>query len=571
MPAFGESNFLQALGWAVLNSLWQMALLWIVYQLITGIFRSTSSAKKSVLASALLMTGFGWFVFTFVSIIYSEEAIATATIASIEGNEQLNEWLRRTLPVASVIYLILLILPLLHYIRNYRYVQVIRNHGLSKADVEWRMFVRRVAEQLGIKKPVHVWVSEFVTSPVTIGYLKPVILIPMAAINHLSTKQMEAVLLHELSHIRRYDYFINLILKFIQSILYFNPFVKAFVQIVEREREKSCDEMVIQFQYDPHGYASALLELEKNNHLPKLLAVAAAGKKHDLLHRIEYIMGVKKKSAISFNKVAAVFAGLLFIIGFNGMLIFSKPSANKQAPALADLSSPFYFFVNDNDRKAADIVNPLPELNREIIANHAAEEEKAATKERIAASKQQTAPAEHITVAAPTEPSLMYVTAFKPVVPVLGAKEVAQIEEALNVSKKVMKEGQWKIVEQKLAEVFTQTEKEVLKAELSNQISKLDMSKMEANLKLAYDNIDWPKVNAELNRVMSGFTLDSIQKAYNSALVEYNLIQKQLAENNMNSIPDTDITIETIEKQKQELQRSLNKLKSVRTKRTIHL
>jgi bla regulator protein BlaR1 len=218
MPAFGESNFLQALGWAVLNSLWQMALLWIVYQLITGIFRSTSSAKKSVLASALLMTGFGWFVFTFVSIIYSEEAIATATIASIEGNEQLNEWLRRTLPVASVIYLILLILPLLHYIRNYRYVQVIRNHGLSKADVEWRMFVRRVAEQLGIKKPVHVWVSEFVTSPVTIGYLKPVILIPMAAINHLSTRQMEAVLLHELSHIRRYDYFINLILKFIQSL-----------------------------------------------------------------------------------------------------------------------------------------------------------------------------------------------------------------------------------------------------------------------------------------------------------------------------------------------------------------
>jgi hypothetical protein len=78
-------------------------------------------------------------------------------------------------------------------------------------------------------------------------------------------------------------------------------------------------------------------------------------------------------------------------------------------------------------------------------------------------------------------------------------------------------------------------------------------------------------VNAELNRAMSNFTLDSIQKAYTSALVEFNLIQKELAENNMNSIPDTDISIQTIEKQKQELQRSLNKLKSVRTKKTIHL
>ena len=176
--------------------------------------------------------------------------------------------------------------------------------------------------------------------------------------------------------------------------------------------------------------------------------------------------------------------------------------------------------MNDNDKKAADIVNPMPELNREIIANHAAEEEKAENNERIAASKQQTAAAEHIPAVAPKEPSLMYVTAFKPVIPVLNAMEVAQIPEALNASKTVMKEGQWRIVEQKLAEVFTQTEKEELKAELSKQINKLDLSKLENNLKLAYDNIDWPKVNAELNRAMSSFTLDSIQKAYNSALVE---------------------------------------------------
>ena len=139
--------------------------------------------------------------------------------------------------------------------------------------------MRNVATRMGIKKPVHIWLSGIVTSPVTIGYIKPVILLPIAAINQLSTQQLEAVLLHELAHIRRYDYFVNLVIRFIQTILYFNPFVKALVKTVEIEREKSCDEMVIQFQYDPHGYASALLMLEKTNYAPRPLLLPPQARK----------------------------------------------------------------------------------------------------------------------------------------------------------------------------------------------------------------------------------------------------------------------------------------------------
>src|SRR4029077_2528611 len=119
--------------------------------------------------------------------------------------------------------------------------QVIRSYGLSRADVQLRMFVQKIAVRMDIRKPVYVWMSEMVSSPVTIGYLKPMVLVPMAAVNHLTTQQIEAVLLHELSHIKRYDYFINLLTRLIQTVLYFNPFVKAFVRIFEREREKSCD------------------------------------------------------------------------------------------------------------------------------------------------------------------------------------------------------------------------------------------------------------------------------------------------------------------------------------------
>jgi bla regulator protein blaR1 len=74
MGAINQSNFLQALGWAVLNSLWQMALLWVVYQLITTVFKTARSSQKSLLASLLAIAGFTWFLLTLVSILYKNES-----------------------------------------------------------------------------------------------------------------------------------------------------------------------------------------------------------------------------------------------------------------------------------------------------------------------------------------------------------------------------------------------------------------------------------------------------------------------------------------------------------------
>ena len=570
----GQSNFLQALGWAVLNSLWQIALLWIVYQFITGVLKIKNPASKSTLASLLLFTGFGWFIYTFFSIFISETAdaaIVSSGFINMEGNQQLNNWLDQTLPVASLLYLILLTLPLLHFIRNYRYVQVIRQYGLSKADVEWRMFVKKVAAQMGIKKPVHIWVSELVTSPVTIGYIKPVILVPLAAVNHLSTQQLEAVLLHELAHIRRYDYFINLILKFIQSILYFNPFVKAFVEIVEREREKSCDEMVIQFQYDPHGYASALLVMEKTNHMPKPLAVAAAGKKNDLLHRIEWIMGVQKKPVVSFNKLAGLLAGLLCIITLNALVILSKPTAaSNSISSFSPVGSPFYFFAGDDEKATAEpmIMAGTPtnviETNAKPIHNEVAAATSTKTKLKELNPEEQ--------IQALINPFAMAVANFEhPEIPELKRYQEDQVKKAIDASKKVLQEGQWKTVEKNIAEVFTQQQKEVLKAEYMKEMSKLDLNKWEEKLRTAYDKVDWETVNIQLANAVNNIRMDSLQYVYSKALDNLCVVQDQLKENKLSSIPDTDITLQRVEQKKNEVEKELNRLRAVKAKKIIRL
>ena len=577
MFAIGQSNFLQALGWAVLNSLWQMALLWVVYQLVTALFRTAKSSQKSSLATTLLFTGFAWFVFTFFAILadVSSAHSGYSSFIIINSNEEVNNWLYTTLPIASVVYLVLLILPLLNFIRNYRYVQVIRRYGLTKADVQWRMFVQKMAAQMGINKPVHVWMSEFVTSPVTIGYLKPIILLPVAAINHLSAEQTEAVLLHELSHIRRFDFLINIITKIIQTILYFNPFVKAFANIIEEEREKNCDEMVLQFQYEPHGYASALLALEKATQVSPSLAVAASGgKKNTLLARIESIMGIRKKPVFSFNKLAGVVAALFCFISLNALLLLSKPGDSAVSPGLlTDLSGPFHLFTptaeiketepaieTDDTRENTASIENFPQVSRQAIRETVKEITHKTIKSELPVAPE-----------ALNNMPFINVNFAEDVIPQLDEKEEEQVKEALTASKKVITEDQWKLVEKSIADAMTSQEKEQLKKEYKKAMNKLDWEKMEEKLKVAYENIDWNQINTQLNTALVQIRIDSLQQVYTSAIAELSSLEKELKETKQCGIPDSDITLKTLSKQRREAQKAINTLKAVRTRKIVHL
>ena len=560
----GQTNFLQALGWAVLNSLWQMAFLWVIYQLATG-FIKKRAAQKSLLAVIFLLTGFSWFLYTFFSILSSHSSdmiIISSGLVSAGGNEKLNNWLHNTLPVASLIYLSLLALPVLHFIKNYRYVQLIRHYGLSKINVQWRIFVQKLSAQMGINKPVHIWMSELVSSPVTIGYLKPLILIPLAAINHLTPQQLEAVILHELSHIRRYDYLINLVINFIQTILYFNPFVKAFVKTVEREREKSCDEMVIQFQYDPHDYATALLILERSNHLYKPLAIAAAGKKNDLLHRVELILGVHKKPVVSFNKLAGLFAGFLCIIAINALLILSKPVNGNHSMAFSGIHSPFYFVPFDNSAGTDAVTN---EKKSSAVQNH--------LRQNVSKNKPVTHPSTPAENAVPGVADPFFVNVnYEPVeAQTLKNYQEEQVKQVIETSKKILENAQWKSVEKNIADVLTQKVKDQLHTEYQKELDKFDWKKWEDKLRLAYNNVDWEKINDQLGKAVDRIRLDSLQIVYNNAAAGLALVQQQLSENNLNGIPDTDITLKEVEQKKLEILKTLNNLKALRTKKIIHL
>lgn len=575
IPITIGTNFLQALGWAVINSLWQIAFLWVIFQVLLS-FGINKPSAKSRLATILLSTGFAWFLYTLIFHWLIDPLAIKRSLLAIgsfeKGNATLNEQLQTILPYASIGYLLLLIVPSAQFIRNYRFVQVIRKTGLSKCHVELRIFVQRFGERMGIRKPVHVYISDLISSPVTIGFLKPIILMPIAAITNLSGKQVEAILLHELAHIRRYDYFINLLINFIRTILYFNPFAKLFAKTIEREREKSCDEMVIQFEYDPHGYASALLVLEKNNVMRHTIAVAASGHRNDLLHRIEKILGIEKRKTPDFRKLGGLLAGLICIVAMNALFFFGSPVIENHSFAMSAFSNPFYQLVSDGQESPA-VDKPIENKQKEIqVQAQVAKNFVYKKKKPETVVEMSVAPGTRFVYSTPET-----INDFAPVdlkmhlEQKLKKSQVAQVEKAVEATKKVLEDGQWKQVEKNIADALTEAEKANVKEKYLDDVKKINWPKLEEKLKLSYGQINWNKVDAQLGAAITNITLDSLTTAYTLALTDLDKVQGWMTENKVESIPDTDVKLNEVEVKKEQVEKQLKTIKAIKAKKIIHL
>lgn len=338
-----NSPFLQALGYAIINSLWQFALLWLIYVLVSTVLK-LSSHQKYVAGLFLQVGGFIWFVATFnfnydqelqfevislplqisPSLYSSAQNAVTAPgklLAGIMQSEKLRFYL-------SVTYLFLLTFSCLRWIKGYHITQSMRMKGLYKTEVNWILFVKKLAAQLGIKQEVKIYMSALTKTPLTIGFFKPIILIPLASLNQLSTDQMEAVILHELAHIKRYDYLFNLFLASIETVLFFNPFTILISRHIKRERENCCDDWVLLYNYNAASYAAALLQIATSQSAGYSLALKAADNKQVLLNRIKRM--IEKREMVFFNyKYQAVALFVMVSVLSSLALLSSRTEINK--------------------------------------------------------------------------------------------------------------------------------------------------------------------------------------------------------------------------------------------------
>lgn len=311
MMQIPQSSFLQALACAIINSLWQFALLWLVFFLVNLCCKLSSKQKYSA-ALLLQLTGFVWFAGTFMfyyqqwNYIFNTTDYANAYSSqfSVAQPSAQSVWLgfigeaAHYLPYLSIAYLLLLAFLSVKWVQTYLHTKQLKQKGLTKIHVDWRLFVQKISNQLGIQKTVSIYLSDIVKAPLTIGFLKPVILIPLASINHLTTDQMEAVILHELAHIKRFDYLVNLLLTIVEVVMFFNPFMQLLSRQIKRERENSCDDWVLQYEYNAATYAKALLKIAllQTQPQPSFAMNASAKNNHVLLTRVKRMIEKKEKT-----------------------------------------------------------------------------------------------------------------------------------------------------------------------------------------------------------------------------------------------------------------------------------
>ncbi len=138
-----------------------------------------------------------------------------------------------------------------------------------------QLVLERTAEQLHLRPLVHVLQSTLVKVPVATGYFRPVILLPVSIVSGLPIAQLEAILAHELAHIRRYDYLINLLQTLVETLFFYHPAVWWMSRLIRCERENCCDDIAVAVTGNRIEYGRALLALEELRGPTTSLAMSA--------------------------------------------------------------------------------------------------------------------------------------------------------------------------------------------------------------------------------------------------------------------------------------------------------
>lgn len=169
----------------------------------------------------------------------------------------------------------------------WRHVATLRR-AADRAESALADAVSALAGHMGVGRPVRVLVSRLAEAPSVVGWLRPAILMPGAALAGLDAAQLQAILAHEMAHIRRHDYLVNMLQTIVETLLFYHPAVWWVSSRMRHERELCCDDLAVRHCGDAIGYARALTRLERIRVVPEPAVAANGG---SLLYRIQRLTG----------------------------------------------------------------------------------------------------------------------------------------------------------------------------------------------------------------------------------------------------------------------------------------
>lgn len=320
---------IRSIGWTLLHSIWQGVLVFCSLKLIIkAIPTSRSSLRYNIsliaLGSIILWTGITLYdqwknaSFTTTNSVTFNNAEIQLQSTDVNSSllQQLLLYIDTNLNTIVQIYIVGVLLLLARMAYNIHTLKRIKNSPPSHIKEQYQELLNKCLAQLNIRSKVLLNISDKINVPMVIGTLKPMILLPLASINNLTVAQVETVILHELAHVKRYDYLVNIIQVVIETLLFYNPFIWLISKQIRAEREFCCDDMVTYNTNAKVQYAQALAQLSELQSSNKLSVAATGSNKHKLLNRIKRIVEMKKTpiNKTQFTFVTIVVTALMLTV-----------------------------------------------------------------------------------------------------------------------------------------------------------------------------------------------------------------------------------------------------------------
>jgi len=374
LSTFIPENLINAFGWTIFHSLWQGLLIGLIVFLIYKYRRNLSSQTRYLLGILALAAIVASSLFTFFMAYHpvsSQAELITYTSANISNLQGISEtsgelshlnpvspgWqqsLTGTFNIVSIIWLFGVLLLMLRLAGGLLVIDGMSRRGILPLPFEWTQRLSLLAHKTGVHRSVTYLQSKKIQIPTVIGILKPVVLIPSMIISGLPADQLETILVHELAHIRRYDFLVNIMQTIIEALLFYHPVVWIISENVRQEREKCCDDLTIKVCGKVSLYARALARLSELQLTPVIPSVAVTGNKKSILYRVERLINNQKMKT---NTAERLIAGLVLVTSVLVITLSTgatlKPSGSAQMETRIEL--PFL-----DKKRSVPVTDPEP-------------------------------------------------------------------------------------------------------------------------------------------------------------------------------------------------------------------
>jgi beta-lactamase regulating signal transducer with metallopeptidase domain len=347
-----------ALGWTLLHFCWQSTAIAVVYAVIDRCTTRASAPIRYGIALGVLLLLPLVAVATFVEqeqlvlhmqmdereVVASQLGAMHAVMfeqmpaaAPVIGNSEL--WVAQhaglLLPWMDVVWLAGVLLLALRATGGWWELRTLRQKAQSMVPQDLRISFDELVRRYQLSRRVMLRVSDEVISPMVFGVWRTVVLVPLSVTTSLSTEQLEAILAHELAHVRRWDYLCNLLQTSVECLFFFQPAVWWMSRRAREFREVCCDEVAARACSDPVVYAEALLHMEEHRAQQRQLAVALHGSAGTLLNRVRRVMGEKAMERESMSGVRVAVVGMVLMGLYVGPHVAHGMNAERRQAVVA--------------------------------------------------------------------------------------------------------------------------------------------------------------------------------------------------------------------------------------------